>query len=303
MPVKPHEILCGAALDLAAGDPRWLPHPVRGIGWFATKAERFWRSTRLPLRLAGALFWFSIVGASTMAVRVTLPWANIYWIYALLAARDLDVQSSHVVHALERANLADARDKLSRIVGRDTAILDEPEILRATIETVAENLSDGVIAPLFYLALGGPACMAAYKAINTLDSMVGHRSERYLEFGWFSARADDIANFIPARLTAIVISAAALLPGFSARRAVQMTIRDGHGQPSPNAGFPESACAGALGVQLGGLNFYHGVPSHKPAMGDAIVPLTRGLFRQVRILLYVSEAICLAALLRFLAWK
>ena len=303
MLVRSRELLAGAILDLALGDPPWLPHPVRGIGWLAAWAERLWRGTRLPLRTAGVLFWFSVVGASTLAVRVTLPWTTAYWIYTFLAARDLDLQSSAVVRALERSNLAEARNRLSSIVGRDTATLGEPEILRATVETVAENLSDGVIAPLFYLALGGPACMAAFKAINTLDSMVGHKNERYLEFGWFSARVDDIANYIPARLTAAVVCVTALLPGFSFKRAIRMILRDGRSQPSPNAGFPESAYAGALGVQLGGLNFYRGAPSRKPTMGDAIVPLTRSVFRRARILLYVSEAISVAAIFRWFAWK
>jgi adenosylcobinamide-phosphate synthase len=165
------------------------------------------------------------------------------------------------------------------------------------IETVAENLSDGVVAPLFYLAVGGPAAMAAYKAVNTLDSMVGHRNGRYREFGFVSAKMDDLANFLPARLSAVLIwCAAAILPGYSAVRAFKTTIRDARKQPSPNAGFPEAAVAGALGVQLGGLNFYCGTPSRKATLGDSIVDLDGRVYKKLRVLLYAVEAIFVAAL-------
>lgn len=300
--VKPWELVAGVALDLVIGDPQWLPHPVRAIGWFASRSERFWRSPGMPLRVAGVLFWFSVVGASAAVVWLTLPWANVYWIYALLACRDLDVEAGQVIKALEREDIPGARAKLSRIVGRDTATLDEPEILRATVETVAENLGDGVIAPLFYLAVAGPVGMAVYKAINTLDSMVGYRNERYREFGWASARIDDMANFVPSRIAALLIWLAALIPGFDAQRAFRITLRDGASQPSPNSGYPEAAAAGALGVQLGGLNYYRGVPSRKPTLGDPIVPLTRRLFQRVRILLYASEGLCVVSILGCLAW-
>jgi adenosylcobinamide-phosphate synthase len=301
--VKPRELIAGVGLDLALGDPRWLPHPVRGFGRLVTLAERVWRGTRLPLRLSGILFWISTVGLAVAIVRLTLPWAAVYWIYALLACRDLDVEAGRVVAALKRDDLEDSRRNLSWIVGRDTAGLAEPEILRATVETVAENLGDAVVAPLFYLALAGPLGMAAYKAMNTLDSMVGYRNERYKEFGWASARLDDIVNYIPARLTAVLIWVSALLPGFDARRSFRITLRDGGSQPSPNAGYPEAAVAGALGVQLGGLNFYQGVPSRKAYLGDAVVPLDRGAFDKVRRLLYVSEGLCVVLILGCLLWR
>jgi adenosylcobinamide-phosphate synthase len=301
--VKPWELIAGVGLDLVLGDPRWLPHPVRGFGRLVTFAERVWRGTGLPLRLSGILFWISTVGLAVVIVRLTLPWAAVYWIYALLACRDLDVEAGRVIAALKRDDLEDSRHKLSWIVGRDTAGLAEPEILRATVETVAENLGDAVVAPLFYLALAGPLGMAAYKAMNTLDSMVGYRNERYKEFGWASARLDDIVNYIPARLTAVLIWVSALLPGFDARRSFRITLRDGGSQPSPNAGYPEAAVAGALGVQLGGLNFYQGVPSRKAYLGDAVVPLDRGAFDKVRRLLYVSEGLCVVLILGCLLWR
>jgi adenosylcobinamide-phosphate synthase len=304
--VSGRELLAGVALDLAFGDPPWLPHPVRGIGWMAVQAEKLWRATGLPLAVAGVGFWLSVVSLTAALVGATVflggMWARIYWIYTLLAARDLDVQAGRVVKALRHNNLTLAREKLSCIVGRDTAALSEAEILRATLETVAENLSDGVVAPLFYLALAGPVGMAAYKAVNTLDSMVGYRNQRYKEFGWASARLDDVANFVPARLTAVLIWLVAMLPGFHAWQSMRVTFRDGASQPSPNAGFPEAAVAGALRVQLGGLNFYQGVPSAKPTLGDAVLPLSCEAFKKVRLLLYASEAVCVAAIAGCLPW-
>jgi adenosylcobinamide-phosphate synthase len=300
--VSATDLVAGVALDLVIGDPGWLPHPVRGVGWFANGAERFWRATRLPLRIGGLLFWLSVVGVFTFLVWLTLPWLNIYWIYALLACRDLDAHAVRVVRALEANDLVEARRRLSWIVGRDTEALDEHGVMRATVETVAENLSDGVIAPLFYLVVAGPAGMAAYKAVNTLDSMVGYRNEQYREFGWASARIDDVANYLPSRLTALVVWIVALLPGFDARRAIRVTLRDGASQPSPNSGYPEAAFAGALGVQLGGLNFYGGKPSPKSTLGDPVVPLARDLYPRVRVLLYASELLFVAVILGGLAW-
>jgi cobalamin biosynthesis protein CobD len=180
------------------------------------------------------------------------------------------------------------------IVGRDTESLEEPEILRAVIETVAENLSDAIVAPLFYLALAGPAGMGVYKAINTLDSIAGYRNDRYREFGWTSARMDDVVNYVPARLTAILVWICSTLPGYNVRRSLAVTFRDGASQPSPNAGYPEAAVAGALGVRLGGLNYYGGVPSAKAYLGDALRPLTARTFTQARTLLYATATLMVA---------
>jgi adenosylcobinamide-phosphate synthase len=301
--VSGRDVVAGVLLDLAIGDPPWLPHPVRGIGWLATVSERMWRATELPLRTAGVLFWISVVGLSTAIVWLTPHWMNIYWIYSLLACRDLDAQASGVVQALNRGDTVEARRRLSWIVGRDTEGLDEPGVMRATVETVSENLSDGVIAPLFYLAVGGPAGMAAYKAINTLDSMVGYRNERYREFGWASARIDDVVNYLPSRLTAVLVQVAALLPGFDAQRTFRVIRRDGASQPSPNSGYPEAAFAGAIGVQLGGVNFYQGKPNVKATLGDPAIPLTRDAYPRVRMLLYASEALFVAMILGCLRWR
>jgi adenosylcobinamide-phosphate synthase len=285
------QVAAGVGLDLLIGDPRWFPHPVRGIGWLAARAEPLWRATGLPLRAAGVFCWITMVGLTTELVALTLPWLAIFWIWAFVAIRDLDLEATAVLRALERGDLAAARLKLSWIVGRDTAHLDEQEVLRGALETLAENLSDAIVAPLFYLALGGPAAMAAYKAVNTLDSMFGYRNERYREFGWCAARLDDVANFLPARLTALLVWLTALLMRLDLRRSVRVTLRDAAKQPSPNSGYPEAAVAGALGIRLGGLNYYAGVPSRKEFLGDPVRPLSPAVFAQARGILYLTAVL------------
>jgi adenosylcobinamide-phosphate synthase len=292
--IAPYELAAGVGLDLALGDPRWLPHPVRGFGWLVVRLETFWRATGLQPRVAGVLFSISAIGIACTVVGLTLSWLNVFWIWTLLALRDLDFEATLVWRALERNDIEEARRKLAMIVGRDTGHLDEPEILRAAIETIAENLSDAVIAPLLYLAAGGPLGMAAYKAINTLDSMVGYRNERYAEFGWASARLDDAANFVPARLSALLVWLCAFAFGYDAARSRRVTLRDASSQPSPNSGYPEAAVAGALGVRLGGVNFYNGVRSEKPYLGDSVRPLDKRAFQAARVLLYSSSALMLA---------
>ncbi|HYP13897.1 MAG TPA: CobD/CbiB family cobalamin biosynthesis protein, partial [Bryobacteraceae bacterium] len=180
-------IIRGVVLDLVLGDPAWFPHPVRGIGWLIEQSEILWRSSNLPLRVAGTLTWITVAGITVLVVRST-PKLNVLWIWSFLAVRSLDRECAAVVRSM-------SRDKLALIVGRDTGYLSDAEVLRAVLETMSENLSDGVVAPLFYLALGGPPAMAAYKAANTMDSMLGYKNSRYREFGWFAAKADDVANW------------------------------------------------------------------------------------------------------------
>lgn len=306
MRATPNELLAGVALDLLLGDARWLPHPIPVFGFVATQLEKLWRWTAIPARAAGALFWISAVAPATAFVwwttRHWAPWVNIYWIYALLALRGLDLEAARVVRELRRNDLEAARHMLSRIVGRDTEHLDESEILRATVETVAENLNDAVVAPLFYLAIAGPAGMAAYKAINTLDSMVGYRNDRYLDFGWASARVDDAANYVPARLSAVLVWIAALLLRYDPLRSFRVTVRDARRQPSPNSGYPEAAMAGALGIRLGGLNYYGGVPSRKEHLGDPVRPLDHEVWEPTRHLLYGSAALIVAIVWVALQW-
>lgn len=212
-----------------------------------------------------------------------------------------------VAHLRER-HLEDARSALAKIVGRDTKSLDEPEVMRGVIETVAENTSDGFIAPLFYLAIAGVPAAFAYKVINTLDSMIGYTNDRYFYFGWAAARLDDIANYLPARLTAALVAVAAFILRLDWRKSLRIVRRDARLQPSPNSGFPEAAYAGALRIRLGGLNFYEGRPSQKAYIGDPRRELTPDLYPEVRRLLYFTSAlavavgIALSGTLRSLPW-
>lgn len=308
MMVTPVELFGGVALDLVLGDPRWLPHPVAGIGRLANVAEKLWRGVKIPMRLAGSLVWLSVVIAVCVVVYASIallpsPWIQIYWTFSFLAVRSLDSHAASVISHLKAGDLGTARASAAMIVGRDTADLDEPEVTRAVFEAVAESLNDGVIAPLFWLAVGGPVAMAAYKATNTLDSMFGHRNERYRQFGWASARMDDFANVIPARMTAALVWVVALLlPGLNARNSIHATLRDARKQPSPNAGYPEAAVAGALGVRFGGVNFYSGVRSQKEFLGDALRPLRWHLYGSLRGVVYATAALFVLVLGGMAAW-
>ena len=292
-------------LDLLLGDPRWLPHPVVGIGRLITALEKSLRRCVGNERLAGAFLLLLTVGITAGAALGVIrgayaisPYAGIavatLLAWTCLAARSLHRESGLVADALEQDDLSGARRALSYIVGRDTAELSAPDIWRGAVETVAENTSDGVIAPLLFLMLGGPVLALAYKAVNTLDSMVGYRNERYLSFGWASARCDDLANLVPARLTGLLMTAAAPLVGFSGRGAWQIMCRDGRNHASPNSGIPEAATAGALGVRLGGTNVYFGKEVVKPTIGDPLRPLDATAWRGAVRLMYGAEGLLLA---------
>jgi adenosylcobinamide-phosphate synthase len=281
--VKSYFLLPASYLaDQLAGDPEWFPHPVRLIGWMIAKGETLLNH---PSRsdsarfLNGAVLTATVVGASYFSTRYLIA-AAYRWSkpvgalvevglgWTCLAARNLQDEASLVVSALECEDLTLARSRVARIVGRDTDTLNVYEVSRAVIETLAESASDGVIAPLFYMSLGGVPLAMAYKAVNTLDSMIGHKDARYLHFGKAAARLDDAANYLPSRFTAIAIIGAAWVLNARPRDAWTMWMRDGTKHDSPNAGQPESAMSGALRVRLGGGNFYQGdfVPAEK--MGD-----------------------------------
>ena len=299
-------VLAAVLLDLLLGDPRWLPHPVVAIGRLISLLEGWLRRLLKHERLAGALLLALTVGITCFAGFLVLkgayfisPYAGFavaaFFAYSCLAARSLHAESLAVVAALEAGDLHEARRRLSFIVGRDTAELDETEIWRAVVETVAENSSDGVIAPLFYLMLGGPLLALAYKAVNTLDSMVGYKNERYIRFGWASARCDDFMNWLPARLTGLLMVMTAPLAGLSASGSWRIMRRDGRNHSSPNSGIPEAAAAGALGVRLGGTNRYFDQLVEKPTIGDPLKPLSLDSYRGVVRLMYGSEMILVAA--------
>jgi len=301
-------VLVAFGIDLLLGDPRWLPHPVRLIGLIAVGLERLATRWLGRNRFSGTFFTLFIVGGSYAAVwgvilvadridhRLALGVSALI-LYTCFAARDLDVESTRVYGDLKRGDLVAARLSLSMIVGRETARLDEPEITRAAVETVAENTVDGVVSPLFFAILGGAPLAMAFKAANTLDSMVGHRTERYLKFGWASARLDDVLNFVPARIARLLYPVASLVCGLNVGNCWRIVWRDGLKSPSPNAGISEAAVAGALGVRLGGVNYYQGMELFRPYLGDPTRPLVRGDIRRAVHMMYATALLTLALLI------
>jgi adenosylcobinamide-phosphate synthase len=261
------ELTLAYAMDLVLGDPEWLPHPVRWFGWMADSGERCLRPLcRGPKSelAAGATLTLLVTSAGWALGSRKSAIASVWLAWTALATRSLLEEARSVIKALESQDILMARQRLARIVGRDTKRLDEAEISRALIETLAESACDGVIAPLFWLACAGVSGAMSYKAINTLDSMIGHPEPPYRYFGRAAARLDDVVNFVPARLTAMGIVAAAKLRGLNAARAARIWLRDGDQHASPNAGQSEAAMAGALGVRLGGASSYDGHPHFAP---------------------------------------
>jgi len=288
------------ALDLLLGDPRGMPHPVVWIGALIGRLESGLSGLTAHRRLAGVLLaalTLAISGAAAFgllrlaaAVDPLAGGLAALWLaFTTLALRSLHRESREVVRLVEAGELDQARQALSLIVGRETAALDEEGVLKACIETVAENTSDGVVAPLFYLFLGGPVLAILYKAANTLDSMVGYRNDRYRELGWASARLDDLLNLIPARLTGALMVLAAFPLGLNPWAALKIMVRDARKPASPNAGFPEAAAAGALGVQLGGAAVYFGKRVEKPTLGDPDGPVTVAGYRAMVRLMYLTS--------------
>jgi adenosylcobinamide-phosphate synthase len=304
-------LTAGFVLDLLFGDPRWFPHPVRLIGRLATWAEPRCRRLIANEYVAGAVFTAVVVAAAAGGVWVVV-WglrqlhpvlavaATIYFMYAGLAAGDLAGEATAVWRRLRDGDIGGARGQLARIVGRDTGDLEPPEVVRATVETVAESTVDGVLAPMFFAALAGAPGMWAYKAINTLDSMVGHHEAPYTRFGWASARLDDVANFVPARLGLLLFGLGAWLVGSEPGRCWRVGWRDGGKHPSPNSGIAEAAMAGALGVRLGGRNTYDGVVDVRPHLGDPLRPLEAPCIPQAVRVMYATSA---AGLAFCLVWR
>ncbi|WP_434798449.1 adenosylcobinamide-phosphate synthase CbiB [Terrisporobacter vanillatitrophus] len=274
-------IYTGYALDLIIGDPYSLPHPVRFIGKlisFVEKQIRKITTSDKGLKVAGFILWFVVVGVTLGSTSIVLRLfqfnkvayflVNSILIYTTLATKCLKDESEKIYKVLKTGDLEKSRIQLSYIVGRDTTNLNEKEIVRATVETVAENTVDGIIAPLFYGFIGGAPLAMAYKAINTLDSTVGYKNDKYYYLGFASAKIDDIANYIPARLGVILLSLGSLFIGFNFKDALKIGIRDRKNHKSPNCAFSEGAVAGALGIQLGGTNVYFGQEVYKPTIGD-----------------------------------
>lgn len=300
-------LILGFLLDLTFGDPRWLYHPIRLIGNLIAWAEKpfravFPKSEKGELT-AGVFFAVFVVAVSTavpalvlfLAAKVSVWLAftlEAFWSFQILAAKSLKAESMKVYDALKEGNLEKARKAVSMIVGRDTERLTEEGVAKAAVETVAENSSDGVVAPLIFLAIGGPVLGFFYKSVNTLDSMVGYKNDKYLYFGRFSARLDDVLNFIPARLSGLLLVAASPFAGLDIRGAWRIFKRDRKNHASPNSAQTEAAAAGALGVQLAGDAWYFGKLYRKPTIGDALRPVEYEDIRRVNRLMYA--AVCLA---------
>lgn len=309
--------VCGFVLDLVFGDPHALPHPIRLIGTLIAGLEK--KLLKLQMRdekkefykgiLLVALVLFS-TGAVAALVLVVAYWLHpaagivveSVMTYQILATKCLKDESMKVYQSLNEQGLEAGRVAVSMIVGRDTNVLDETGVVKAAVETVAENTSDGVIAPMLYAALGGPVLGFVYKAVNTMDSMVGYKNDKYLYFGRAAAKLDDVVNFIPARISAYLMIAAAYIGGktFDGKRAYHIYKRDRRNHASPNSAQTESVCAGALGIQLAGDASYFGKVVKKPYIGDAHRAVEREDIVRVNRLMYVtaviSEVLCLVIL-------
>ena len=299
-------ILLGFLLDALLGDPYSLPHPVRLIGKLISTLESDVRHRKRfrNLKIGGAcihyvVFWLTI-GISAFLIFLGHEVHPILGIavetvlcYYMLAARCLRDESEKVRKAVEKGDVEGARQAVSMIVGRDTSVLDEAGILRAAVETVAENTSDGVTAPLFYMGFGGAVAACAYKAANTMDSMLGYKNEAYRDIGFFSAKFDDAVNFIPSRLTALLMIAAAFLLRYDAKNAWRIWRRDRRRHASPNSAQTESVCAGALGLRLAGDAYYFGELHKKPYIGDDVRPIEPEDIRRANKLMYVTAVLML----------
>ncbi|ABX41488.1 adenosylcobinamide-phosphate synthase CbiB [Lachnoclostridium phytofermentans] len=320
--------LLGFLLDLILGDPHSIPHPVCFIGKLISTSEKFLRrcfpKTKRGELVAGAVLCFIVISISGLIPFVLLYIAGIIhpmvrllvetvMCYQILATKSLRVESMKVYRELEKEDIVRARYQLSMIVGRDTDSLTEEGIIKAAVETVAENTSDGIIAPMLYLAIGGPILGFIYKAINTMDSMVAYKNERYLYFGRVAARLDDVANFIPSRIAALLmiiasgicevldfifskrISTSSNKDGkfYSMKRAAKTFLRDRYQHASPNSAQTEAVCAGALGIQLAGDAYYHGVLHKKEFIGDSVRKIQIKDIIRANVLLYVSAFLCM----------
>lgn len=302
-----YALIFGFGLDLIVGDPQGWPHIVRAFGWLISKLEG-WLYPFNNKRIGGSLLVALVLLTSIFlpSLLLVLAWQISPWLFLLieslfcwqlLAIKSLRVESRPVYDALIRGDLVGAREALSRIVGRDTAKLDEAGVTKAAVETVAENLADGVAAPLFYLLIGGSVLGCAYKAINTMDSMIAYKNDRYLEFGRTAARLDDIANFIPARLCALAMVVSAAFTGMNPSRGFKTWRRDRYNHASPNSAQTEAVMAGALGIELAGDAWYFGGLVKKPTIGDPVRPVEAKDILHAHRLLYMTSALLLVGVI------
>lgn len=300
------DIILAVILDFLIGDPKWFPHPIIYIGKlisFLEKVARKYFKTSTSLKIAGGLiviivcFVSFVIPYEILKLTLSMQWVyhilNILIIWTTIAAKCLSIEGKKAYSSLRRNDIEDARVKISYIVGRDTSELSEKEIIRADVETIAENTSDGVIAPLvFALLLGAPFAML-YKGVNTMDSMLGYMNEKYRDIGFFPANVDDIFNFIPARLTGILICISAPIVHGNVFKSFKIMLRDRKNHKSPNCGYPEAAAAGAMQIQIGGTNIYFGEEVVKPTIGENIRELDLEKIDESIKLMYTSEIVLL----------
>ena len=302
-------LVLGFFIDLLVGDPRWLYHPVRiighGISFLEKNLRKCFPDTEKGQQRAGFVLVLLIcVGSAGIPFGILYLAYKIHVVlgvcletvmcYQMLAVKSLKDESMRVFEELKKGDLEGARYAVSMIVGRDTKALDEAGVTKAAVETVAENTSDGIIAPLFYMAIGGPVLMFFYKGVNTMDSMVGYKNEKYLNFGRYAAKFDDIMNYIPARISAWLMIAASYVCGFDGKNAAKIYKRDRYNHASPNSAQTEAVMAGALDIQLAGNAYYFGKLYEKPTIGDNIRPVESQDIKRANRLLYVSAAMAVA---------
>ncbi|WP_341382787.1 adenosylcobinamide-phosphate synthase CbiB [Clostridium massiliamazoniense] len=314
----------GFILDLIFGDPYFMPHPVRFIGNLIRRTEKFLRKQEenkllfflkdkeKRQRVLGFILWGITVGTTFLVVlginylaykinKILFVLVNIYFLYSALASKCLAFEGNKIYKSLEENDLEKSRLNLSYIVGRETKYLNEKQIIKATVETIAENTVDGITSPLFYAFIGSFFGIAAplayaYKAVNTLDSMVGYKNEKYENYGFASAKIDDIANYIPARITGIIMTISAFLLGLDFKNSFKTLIRDRRNHKSPNCAYSEAPVAGALGLQLGGTHVYFGKEVYKPTIGEKIKePENKDIKLTIKIM-YTTAIIVLIAL-------
>ena len=299
-------LILGFLIDLLLGDSRWLYHPVRIIGNGISLLEKILRrmfpKTPGGEKTAGFFLVLLIcIGSGGVPFLLLYLAYHIHTVlgialetfmcYQMLAVKSLKAESMRVYEALKKPDLPGARTAVSMIVGRDTRSLSAAGVTKAAVETIAENTSDGIIAPLFYMAIGGPALMFLYKGINTMDSMVGYKNEKYLHFGRYAAKLDDIANYIPARISAWLMILASFFAGFDWKNAKKIFLRDRYNHASPNSAQTEAVMAGALDIQLAGNAFYFGKLYEKPTIGDAVREVETEDIKRANRLLYASAAL------------
>lgn len=307
-------LAAGFLLDLLIGDPRWLYHPIcligNLIGFFEKRIRKIFPKTEKGELIGGffeviliCVFSFGIPGVLLSVLYRNISMAGVlletFWCYQLLATKSLKDESMKVYDRLQNGTIEEARYAVSMIVGRDTKELTEEGVTKAAVETVAENGSDGVIAPMLYMAIGGAPLMFLYKGINTMDSMLGYKNEKYLYFGRCAAKLDDLANYIPARISGWLMVAAAFFTGMNGKNAARIYKRDRRNHASPNSAQTESAVAGALEIQLAGNAFYFGKLYEKPTIGDSLRPVEPEDIKRANRLLYaasfLSVFLCLGA--------